>query len=61
MTPSRKVLNIGNDAGAYVMRALPTAGLRVFRPTSKSGMGQSTGYPDILVQDDEGRYTYLEW
>jgi len=43
------------------MRALPTAGLRVFRPTSKSGMGQSTGYPDILVQDDEGRYTYLEW
>jgi len=23
-------------------------------------MGQSTGYPDILVQDDKGRYTHLD-
>jgi hypothetical protein len=30
------------------------------RPTSKAGLGKSTGYPDILVQDGKSRATYLE-
>lgn len=51
---------VGNDVEAYVMRAIPKVNLRAFRPTSKTGMGQATGYPDILMQDDEDRYTYLE-
>lgn len=51
---------VGNDIEAYVMRALPKAGLTARRPTSMGGTGQSTGYPDILVQDDSGRFTYLE-
>jgi hypothetical protein len=46
---------VGNDVEAYVMRALPMARLKAMRPTSKAGMGQATGYPDILVQDDSGR------
>ncbi len=51
---------VGNDVEAYVMRALPQAGLKATRPTSQAGKGKSTGYPDILVWDGENRATYLE-
>ena len=51
---------VGNDAESYVIRALLKAGLKAFRPTSKAGLGQATGYPDILMQDEDDRYTYLE-
>ena len=51
---------VGNDVEAYVMRALPRAGLRAERPTSQAGRGKSTGYPDILVRDGKNRATYLE-
>ena len=51
---------VGNDVEAYVMRALPQAGLTAARPTSKAGLGKSTGYPDILVRDGDNRATYLE-
>ncbi len=51
---------VGNDVEAYVMRALPKAGLAAARPTSHAGLGKSTGYPDILVRDGENRATYLE-
>lgn len=51
---------VGNDVEAYVMRALPQAGLRAARPTSKAGLGKATGYPDILVRDKANRATYLE-
>lgn len=51
---------VGNDLEAYVMRALPRAGLAAARPTSQAGLGKSTGYPDILVRDEAKRATYLE-
>lgn len=51
---------VGNDLEAYVMRALPQAGLAAARPTSQAGLGKSTGYPDILVRDEAKRATYLE-
>lgn len=51
---------VGNDVEAFVMRALPRAGLTAARPTSHAGMGKSTGYPDILVRDSNNRPTYLE-
>lgn len=51
---------VGNDLEAYVMRALPQAGLAAARPTSQARLGKSTGYPDILVRDGENRATYLE-
>jgi hypothetical protein len=51
---------VGNDVEAYVMRALPQAGLNAARPTSKAGIGKSTGYPDIIFYDRENRPTYLE-
>ena len=42
------------------MRALPQVGLSSERPTSITGKGKSTGYPDILVRDPAARATYLE-
>lgn len=51
---------VGNDVEAYVMRALPKAGLTATRPTSQAGLGKSTGYPDILIRDRQNRNTYLE-
>jgi hypothetical protein len=51
---------VGNDVEAYVMRALPRAGLTAERPKSKSRLGKATGYPDILVWDTHSRPTYLE-
>jgi hypothetical protein len=51
---------VGNDVEQYVMRALPRVGLTAARPTSKAGLGKSTGYPDILLRDATDRDTYLE-
>jgi hypothetical protein len=51
---------VGNDIEPYVMRALQHAGLTVMRPTSQLGIGKATGYPDILVRDDQNRHTYIE-
>lgn len=35
-------------------------GLRAERPVSKGGKLRSTGYPDIMLYDTDGRPTYLE-
>jgi hypothetical protein len=51
---------VGNDVEAYIMRAIEVVGLKASRPTSKNGLGKSTGYPDILISDAYGRPTYLE-
>jgi hypothetical protein len=51
---------VGNDVEAYVMRALPEAGLKGERPKSQRGLGKATGYPDILIRDEGNRATYLE-
>lgn len=51
---------IGNDIEEYVFRALRSVELKPSRPTSANGQAKSTGYPDILFHDAEGRPTYLE-
>lgn len=51
---------VGNDMEPYVLEGLKAAGLNCSRPLTQSGKGRSTGYPDILVQDRFGRYTYVE-
>lgn len=51
---------VGNDIEPHVLAALPQVGLVGSRPTSVSGAGQATGYPDILVTDAHRRHTYLE-
>jgi hypothetical protein len=51
---------VGNDIERYVLDALEREGLCAKRPTSTTGKGKSTGYPDILLRDSENRPTYLE-
>lgn len=51
---------VGNDIEAYILASLAQVGLTGSRPTSESGLGLGVGYPDILVTDNEGRFTYLE-
>ena len=51
---------VGNDIEAYVIDAANKIGLHCARPLTASGAGKSTGYPDILVHDEDNRPTYLE-
>ena len=51
---------VGNDIEPFVMRGVAAAGLKCVRPATSGGALKSTGYPDILVWDAEGRPTYLE-
>lgn len=51
---------VGNDIEKYVFRSLREVGLKPSAPTSTGGHAKSTGYPDILFHDEEGRPTYLE-
>lgn len=51
---------VGNDIEPFVMRAATQAGLSCVRPSTKGGSLKSTGYPDILITDSNGRKTYLE-
>ncbi|MGZ8363414.1 MAG: hypothetical protein ACXW3D_05980 [Caulobacteraceae bacterium] len=51
---------VGNDIETYILAALAEVGLTGSRPTSKLGLGQAVGYPDILITDASGRHTYLE-
>ena len=50
---------VGNDIEAYVIAAAIKLGLSAVRPKSKSGRGKATGYPDILMNDENGSPTYL--
>lgn len=51
---------VGNDIEPFVMRAAIANGLRATRPTTRSGAGRTTGYPDLLIYDRQDRPTYLE-
>ena len=51
---------VGNDIEPFVMRAAEANGFVVSRPTSRSGVAKTTGYPDVLLHDTVGRPTYLE-
>jgi hypothetical protein len=51
---------VGNDIEPFVIEAAVAQGLRAERPVSKGGKLRSTGYPDIMLYDTDGRPTYLE-
>lgn len=51
---------VGNDIEPFVMTAARSCGLRAERPRSAGGHARTTGYPDLLVHDGDGRPTYLE-
>jgi len=51
---------VGNDMEPFVLQGLRHVDIECSRPLTKSGLGRSTGYPDILIRDKYGRYTYIE-
>jgi len=50
---------VGNRIEKHVKRALASEGLIVFDPQTKRGKSKA-GYPDIGVEDAQGRTVYLE-
>lgn len=51
---------VGNDIEPFVINAAISQGLRAERPATSAGKLRTTGYPDILLYDDQNRPTYLE-
>lgn len=51
---------VGNDIEPFVMQAFGQVGLKAERPRSARGRGKQTGYPDILVYQEDQRPSYVE-
>jgi hypothetical protein len=51
---------VGNDLEPFAMRAIRDMGIKAESPKSAGGKGQSTGYPDLIVEDKYGRLSYID-
>lgn len=51
---------VGNDVENYVKESLIQTGYNADTPLTKSGIRQSTGYPDLEFMDKYNRNVYLE-
>ncbi len=51
---------VGNDIETYVRDSLKELGLLVDTPSTKAGKKKPGGYPDLYLEDNYGRPTYLE-
>ena len=57
----RRPNEVGNAIEPYIENAINRLdGYKAQRPTNKQGKAQSSGYPDLLVRDSTGRYSYVE-
>lgn len=50
----------GNRIEPFVVKALRSVGLKADKPVSKSGKKKVAGYPDIQIEDQNGRIVYLD-
>ncbi|MEW6162984.1 MAG: hypothetical protein AB1606_06705 [Nitrospirota bacterium] len=50
----------GNHIEPFVVEALRNIGLKADKPISKSGKKKAAGYPDIHIEDENGRVVYLD-
>ena len=50
----------GNHIEPFVVTALRQVGLKADKPISKSGKRKAAGYPDIQIEDENGRVIYLD-
>lgn len=50
----------GNRIEPFVVEALKSVGLKADKPVSKSGKKKVAGYPDIQIEDQNGRIVYLD-
>jgi len=51
---------VGNAIESYVKEELNKLGCIATTPNTTSGKQKSSGYPDIMFKDKNGRYNYLE-
>ncbi len=56
----RRPNEVGNRIEGYVKNALISVGFKVQTPKGKSGKAKSTGYPDLMIIEDDSRSTYVE-
>lgn len=57
---SKRVNEVGNLFEPRIKTACEQVGLRTEWPTSETGRGSRSGYPDLLIHDVQQRPTYLE-
>ena len=50
----------GNHIEPFVVEAIRDAGLQADKPLAKSGKRKAAGYPDIQIEDEWNRTTYLD-
>lgn len=50
----------GNHVEPFVVAAFIQVGLKADKPISKSGKRKAVGYPDIQIEDENGRAVYLD-
>lgn len=50
----------GNHIEPFIIKALKQVGLTACKPLSKKGKKKAAGYPDIQIEDSEGRAMYLD-
>lgn len=50
----------GNRIEPFVLEAIRHIGLEADTPVSKSGKKKTAGYPDIQIEDENGRIVYLD-
>ncbi|HHW58721.1 MAG: hypothetical protein WBH58_08075 [Bacteroidales bacterium] len=57
---TRRENEVGNHIEPFVIDALNQIGLVASRPKTKEGKKKATGYPDIFLEDRNGRPNYIE-
>jgi len=57
---TRRANEVGNHIEPFMIEALNKIGLEADRPTTKEGKKKAVGYPDIFIEDRNGRPNYLE-
>lgn len=50
----------GNHIEPFVLEALKKVGLKADKPVSKGGKRKSAGYPDIYIEDENGKIIYMD-
>jgi len=57
---TRRENEVGNHIEPFMIEALNKIGLKADRPETKEGKRKAVGYPDIFVEDRNGRPNYIE-
>lgn len=57
---AKRANEVGNYIEPFVKDALNACGLAADIPLNSAGKRQTVGYPDLMIEESDGRVTYLE-